>query len=80
MQKNPVNKDREEQSISSRTTPMHLNQGTNKKMRKANRSISNQGIQNAQRSKWMVCRWEIGQKEWQAILKKKNNESEWAKQ
>ena len=45
MQKNLVNKDGEEQSMSSRTTPMHLNQGTNKKMRKANRRISNQGIQ-----------------------------------
>ena len=43
--KNPMNKNREEQSISSRTTPMQLNQRTNKKMRKANRSISNKGIQ-----------------------------------
>ena len=40
-----MNKNREEQSISSRTTPMQLNQRTNKKMRKANRSISNKGIQ-----------------------------------
>ena len=31
--------------MSGKTTPMNLNQGTNKKMRKANRSISNQGIQ-----------------------------------
>ena len=31
--------------MSSRTTPIHLNQGTNKKMRKADRSISNKGIQ-----------------------------------
>ena len=31
--------------MSCRTTPMHLNQRTNKKMRKANSSISNKGIQ-----------------------------------
>ena len=43
--KHPVNKNREEQSMSSRTTPMNLNQRTNEKMRKANRSISNKGIQ-----------------------------------
>ena len=40
-----MNKNGEEQSMSCRTTPMHLNQRTNKKMRKANRSISNKGIQ-----------------------------------
>ena len=45
MQKNLVNKNGKEQSMTSRTTPMHLNQGRNKKMRKANRSISNQDIQ-----------------------------------
>ena len=45
MQKNPVNKNREEQSMSSRITSMNLNQRTNEKMRKANRSISNKGIQ-----------------------------------
>ena len=31
--------------MSGRTTPMNLNQRTNEKMRKANRSISNKGIQ-----------------------------------
>ena len=31
--------------MSSRTTPMNLNQRTNKKMRKAHRSIKNKGIQ-----------------------------------
>ena len=31
--------------MSSRITPMNLNQRTNEKMRKANRSISNKGIQ-----------------------------------
>ena len=40
-----MNKNGEEQSMSCRTTPMHLNQRTNKKMRKANSSISNKGIQ-----------------------------------
>ena len=40
-----MNKNREEQSISSRTTPMNLNQRTDEKMRKANKSISNKGIQ-----------------------------------
>ena len=45
MQKNLVNENGEVESISSRTTPMNLNQRTNKKMRKVNRSISNKGIQ-----------------------------------
>ena len=45
MQKNPMNKNGEERSMSSRTTPMNLNQRMNEKMRKANRSISNKGIQ-----------------------------------
>ena len=36
---------KEEKSMSSRTTPMNFNQRTNKKMKKANRSISNKGIQ-----------------------------------
>ena len=45
MQQNPVNKNKEEKSMSSRTTPINLNQRTNEKMRKANRSISNKGIQ-----------------------------------
>ena len=45
MQKNPVNKNREEQSMSNRTTPMNLNQRTNENMRKTNRSISNKRIQ-----------------------------------
>ena len=40
-----MNKNKEEQSMSNRTTPMHPNQRTNKKMKKANRSISNKGIQ-----------------------------------
>ena len=44
MQKNPVNKNREEQNMSSKTTPMNLNQRTNEKMRKTNRSINNKGI------------------------------------
>ena len=45
MQKNPVNKNREEQGMSGRTISMNLNQRMNEKMRKANRSISNKGIQ-----------------------------------
>ena len=45
MQKNPMNKNGEERSMSSRTTPMNLNQRMNEKMRKANRSINNKGIQ-----------------------------------
>ena len=45
MQKNPMNKNGEEKSMSSRTTPMNFNQRTNKKMRKAYRSIRNKGIQ-----------------------------------
>ena len=40
-----MNKDGEEKSISSRTTPMYLNQRTNEKMRKAHRSISDKRIQ-----------------------------------
>ena len=31
--------------MSNRTTPMNLNQGTNKKMRKTHKSIKNKGIQ-----------------------------------
>ena len=38
--------------MSCRTTPMHLNQGTNKKMMKANRSISNQGTQKCTTLQW----------------------------
>ena len=45
MQKNPVNKNGEKESMSSRTTPMNLNQRTNEKITKANRSISNKCIQ-----------------------------------
>ena len=45
MQKNLVNKNREEESMSSRTTPMNLNQRRNVKIRKTNRSNSNKGIQ-----------------------------------
>ena len=44
MQKNSVNKNGEEKSMSSRTTPMNLNQRTNEKMRKTNRSINNKSI------------------------------------
>ena len=45
MQKNPVNKNGEERSMSSRTTSMHLNQRANEKMRRAHRSIRNKSIQ-----------------------------------
>ena len=45
MQKNPMNKNGEEKSMSSTTTLMNLNQRMNEKMRKANSSISNKGIQ-----------------------------------
>ena len=45
MQKNPMNANRKEKSVSSRTTSMNLNQKMNEKMRKAHRSISNKGIQ-----------------------------------
>ena len=40
MQKNPMTKNGKEKSMSNRTTPMNLNQRTNEKIRKANRSIS----------------------------------------
>ena len=40
-----MNKNREEKSMSSRTTPMNLNQRTNEKMRKAYRSVRNKGKQ-----------------------------------
>ena len=40
-----MNKNREEKSISSETTPMNLNQRANEKMRKALKSIKNKGIQ-----------------------------------
>ena len=40
-----MNENRKEKSMSSRTTPMYLNQRTNEKIRKTYRSISNKGIQ-----------------------------------
>ena len=40
-----MNKNRNEKSTSSRTTPMNLNQRMNEKMRKAHRSICDKGIQ-----------------------------------
>ena len=40
-----MNKNREEKSMSRRTTPMNLNQGSNEKMRKTYRSICHKGIQ-----------------------------------
>ena len=40
-----MNRNEEEKSMCSRTTPMNLNQRTNKKMRKAHRSIRDKGIQ-----------------------------------
>ena len=45
MQKNPMSKNGEEKSMSSRTTPINLNQRTNEKMRKAHRSINDKRIQ-----------------------------------
>ena len=40
-----MNKKGEEKSMSSRTTPMYLNQRTNEKIRKAHRIISDKHIQ-----------------------------------
>ena len=40
-----MNKNGEEKSMCSRTTPMNLNQRMNEKMRKAHRSIRDKGIQ-----------------------------------
>ena len=40
-----MNKNREEKTMCSRTTPMNLNQGTNEKSRKNYRSICHKGIQ-----------------------------------
>ena len=40
-----MNKNGEEKSMSSRTTPMNLNQKANENMRKAHKSIKNKGIQ-----------------------------------
>ena len=40
-----MNKNREEKSMSRRTTLMNLNQGSNEKMRKTYRSICHKGIQ-----------------------------------
>ena len=40
-----MNKNWEEKSISERTTPMNLNQGSNEKMRKTHKSIYDKGIQ-----------------------------------
>ena len=45
MQKNPINENRKVKNMSSRTTPMNLNQGTDKKMRKTHRSVYDKGIQ-----------------------------------
>ena len=40
-----MNKNREEKTMCSRTTPMNLNQGSNEKSRKTHRSICHNGIQ-----------------------------------
>ena len=40
-----MNKNREEKSMSRRTTPMNLNQGSNEKMKKTHKSICDKGIQ-----------------------------------
>ena len=40
-----MNKNREEKSMSRRTTPMNLNQGSNEKMRKTHRNIYHKSIQ-----------------------------------
>ena len=40
-----MNKNREEKTICSRTTPMNLNQGSNEKSGKTHRSICQKGIQ-----------------------------------
>ena len=44
-QKNPMSKNGEEKSMSSRTTPMNLNQRTNEQMKKAHKSICDKRIQ-----------------------------------
>jgi len=40
-----MNENKKEKSMSSKTTPMYLNQRMNEKMRKAHGSISDKGIQ-----------------------------------
>ncbi len=40
-----MNKKGEKQTMSNRTTPMNLNQGSNEKSRKTHRNISHKGIQ-----------------------------------
>ena len=40
-----MNKNREEKSISRRTTPMNLNQRSNEKMRKTHSSVNDKSIQ-----------------------------------
>ena len=45
MQKNPMNKNRKENSMSSRTTPMNINQRANEKMRKTYETICDKRIQ-----------------------------------
>ena len=45
MQKNSMNKNWKENSMRRRTTPMNLNQKSNKKKRKTHRSICDKGIQ-----------------------------------
>ena len=67
MQKNLMNKNRKEKSMSSRTTPMNLNQKWGKLI---GASVTS-AYKNAHLSKGMVCRWEIGQIEWQEIRKKR---------
>ena len=47
-----MNESQKEKSMSSRTTPMNLNQRTNKKTRKAYRSITNKGIQKCTSLQW----------------------------
>ena len=45
MRKNLMNENWKEKSMSGRTTPMKLNQGTNRKIRKTHRIVCDKGIQ-----------------------------------
>ena len=71
MQKNPMDKNREEKSMSCRTTSINLNQRAKEKIRKAYRSINDKCIQKCTSLYRKVCKWEMDQMEWQEIRKKK---------
>ena len=71
-----MNKNREEKSMSRRTTPMNLNQGQNEKMRKTHRGIYDKGIQKCTSLDRNGVQVRDGPNRMARNLEKTNNESQ----